>query len=551
MTVSFFKKNYYFIFFLIILIGIFFRYFNLSWGSPFFFHPDERNIATSISQLSYPNQMNPHFFAYGSFPVYCVYFLGVFINFIQNVFLHSNINITSVSFENAIIIGRIFSFLLSCALLFILYLLGKIVGGTKSGVISVIFASLSVGFIQYAHFSTFEMWLSFFTLLLCFEIISYAFKLSIKHLIYSGVILGILMSIKISSAIFLPLCIFTIFILDFNFLKNKKKHFIHYEKVLLKILLFTGIGLITTYFTSPYFWYDFTDFLSSIHYESSVALGTLQVFYSQGFEKTIPIVYPLIKVYPFILNPIAAVACFIVLFITTKQALHKKNTSLIIMLSFFLVAFFSQAFLFVKWIRYYIPTISFLYLFLGIYLGKNLKYNKLNRQIVLTFFLILVSFIYSLSYFITVLYLPDTRIQASIWAHKNIPKDSRILSEVYDLGIVPFNQYFQKITLFNFYDLDIDIKKSQELQEELKLAQYIILPSQRILESRITKSNLFPKGETFYKNLINGGLGFSKIYETPCDIFCKILYLGSPSYSYEQTANVFDRPTILIFKKSK
>src|SRR5215470_18285028 len=36
-----------------------------------FFHPDERRIAFAVEELSFrPLQLNPHFFAYGSFPLY-------------------------------------------------------------------------------------------------------------------------------------------------------------------------------------------------------------------------------------------------------------------------------------------------------------------------------------------------------------------------------------------------------------------------------------------------------------------------------------------------
>src|SRR5947207_2663825 len=51
--------------------------------------------------------------------------------------------------------------------------------------------------------------------------------------------------------------------------------------------------------------------------------------------------------------------------------------------------------------------------------------------------------------------------------------------------------------------------------------------------------------------MFNGKLGFEKIYQTPCDIFCNIIYMGNPVFAYEETANVFDRPTIIIFKKVK
>ena len=104
---------------LLILIGSLFHFYNLNWGAPFYFHPDERNIASSVSQLTFPTQMNPHFFAYGSLPIYLIYFFGV----IKNLVTQTS-PITTVSFENAIIISRIFSALFATILIPLLFILG-------------------------------------------------------------------------------------------------------------------------------------------------------------------------------------------------------------------------------------------------------------------------------------------------------------------------------------------------------------------------------------------------------------------------------------------
>jgi hypothetical protein len=125
-----------------------------------------------------------------------------------------------------------------------------------------------------------------------------------------------------------------------------------------------------------------------------------------------------------------------------------------------------------------------------------------------------------------------------------------ILSEVYDLGITAFNPYFQDIKLFNFYDLDNNSPEANPttLQQSLRASNYIILPSQRILKIRLQNAKQFPLGNIFYKQILSNKNGFHKIYETPCDIWCLITYSGNPVYSYEETANVFDRPTLYIFK---
>lgn len=51
----------------LIFAAIIFSIYNTNWGNPYYFHPDERNIASSVSQLRYSEQMNPYY------PMYIVY----------------------------------------------------------------------------------------------------------------------------------------------------------------------------------------------------------------------------------------------------------------------------------------------------------------------------------------------------------------------------------------------------------------------------------------------------------------------------------------------
>ncbi|MEK7177670.1 MAG: hypothetical protein AAB705_02485, partial [Patescibacteria group bacterium] len=65
---------------LIIGLLVYSRFINLGWGLPYPMHPDERNMANAIQQLSCKvpiSQLvecfNPHFFAYGQLPLYLGY----------------------------------------------------------------------------------------------------------------------------------------------------------------------------------------------------------------------------------------------------------------------------------------------------------------------------------------------------------------------------------------------------------------------------------------------------------------------------------------------
>lgn len=545
------RKILFFLFVIVVVLGFFFRSFNLAWGAPFFFHPDERNIAASISQLKYPSQMNPHFFAYGSLPIYTTYFTGVAENFISNVFSKNHQNSYIVDFEKAIIIGRSFSLLLSFLLIVLIYRTIKLLSNSTSAIIGTSLSLLSVGLIQYAHFATFEIWLSTFTLLLCFQLLSLYRNYSKMGLVNSGLITGLLLSIKISSIIFIPLVLVSMLAIHISKFKKTKVSLLTVEKIALSLVLFLSITTLTVLITSPYYWLASSEFISSMKYESEVALGTLPVFYTQIFQGTRPIIYQLIHVYPFLLNPFVFITLFLIPVFAIKRHTITKPLLLKLFIFFFLlVTFFSQAFLFVKWMRYYIPTLPFIYILLGILLGKLSSQKKDVRKIWVSFSILLVciSLVFSYAYFDSVLAKKDSRIAASEWAERNIPKNSTILSEVYDLGIVPFNTTFEKnITLFNFYDLETDQNKQRELSVLADKSEYVVLPSQRILQTRLFDNSHFPNGNKFYSSLIDSP-NYKLIYKTPCSHLCKILYLGDTMFQYEQTANVFDRPEVYIFK---
>jgi len=147
---------------LIILIsfGIILRFANLFWGQPYWFHPDERNIAAAVTRLQWPTDMNPKFFAYGSFPIY--------LNFFISTKILETFSLSSDPFFMAIKIGRTISALLSVVMIPLIYFIvyrfftpryaNKTSFSLKSpAFISALITTFSFGFIQFAHFGTFEI----------------------------------------------------------------------------------------------------------------------------------------------------------------------------------------------------------------------------------------------------------------------------------------------------------------------------------------------------------------------------------------------------------
>ena len=539
---------------LLTCISAFLHFYNLNWGAPFYFHPDERNIAFSVSQLVFPGkfsegQFNPHFFAYGSLPIYSIFFYG----FLSSLLSSTDNPLARLNFEMAIQISRTFSALFATLLIPLLFIIGKKLKDEKTGLIAAFLATASTGIIQFAHFGTFEMWLTFFSVLLfwfCLE------KMTIKTVALLGIISGTLVAVKISALVLLLIPIFLILTGGFKRKKtNQKKKLLLLFETFAKIILFLITAAAIYFTTNPFTISDFSSFQNSINYESAVATGKLPVFYTGEFFNTTPIIFQLLHVYPFLLNPLITFIFLISFGYIILRALKTKNFSYFILLVFYLALFLSQAILFVKWTRYMLPTLPFVFLIIGITFSdlthlKQKAYKKfLHLSLALTG---LTTLIFAGSYFYTAFVQPDTRVAALSFAQKTIAPNARILSEVYDLGIITFNNNYGSITLFNFYDLDTKLSSpelNQELTRDLEQSEYIFLPSQRILKTRLLNKERFSNAYNFYSKLLSGDLGFKKIYETPCDILCKITYLGDPVFSLEQTVNVFDRPTVIIFKK--
>lgn len=543
----------YILFFALIIFTLITRFYNLNWGAPFYFHPDERNIASSISQLQFPNHLNPHFFAYGSLPIYLIYFTGVLYNLILFL-LHQTTIVTVVNFSGAILISRLYSAIFSLLLIPSLFYIAKKLYGKKAAFTAAFLGATSTGLIQFAHFGTFEMWLTFFGLWLfyfCYKLIE---KITWTSILITSLILGILISVKVSSLVLLLLPMISLipqYKKTYKLLDFKK----YLPKLLLQVLVLVVIPLVIFVLTEPFMILDTQSFLGSLHYESDVATGALPVFYTKEFLNTTPFIFQIFEVYPFLLNVFVEALFIISFFFITLSGIKRKSKQEILLILFYLFTFTSQAVLFVKWTRYIVPTLPFIYLFIAVALTSffrkkilPVKYNYITVSLFTVLCLVL-----SLSYFITVFVKPDTRIQAATWAQAHILPNSKILSETYDLGIIPFNQYFSNITLFNFYDLDNNsyVSSPQSLSLQLLQNSYIILPSQRLAKISQIKDKQLPKTYAFYHNLLNGKLGFILQYRTTCDILCKLTYLGNPVFSFEETANIFDRPTVYILKKDK
>src|SRR5215510_2375341 len=92
------------------------RLIGINYDSGHFFHPDERRIAFAVEELSFrPLQLNPHFFAYGSFPLYVTRAVSSLLGQVNERLGH---------YDNIILTGRAVSAVIGTLTVILLVFLG-------------------------------------------------------------------------------------------------------------------------------------------------------------------------------------------------------------------------------------------------------------------------------------------------------------------------------------------------------------------------------------------------------------------------------------------
>jgi len=506
------------------LILVYSRFVGLDWGLPFPMHPDERNMASAIQGLNciisnFRECGNPHFFAYGQFPLYLGYLITYFLKLEATISLRIISAIASVI--NAIIIIKIIKVIIkkeSHFTLFISYLI-------------IIFSPYAI---QFAHFGTTESLLMLFYSLIIYLSMLMFERRTTGTVVQLALVSGLAIATKVSSIIFIIVPLITIL----SSLRSWDRY-----KNLVKFGMLTIIFMVLF---SPHNFINFEDFISSMNYESAVALGKSLVFYTRQFFNTQPILFQLEKVFPFALGwPVFLIGLMGLIGANWKD--RKTN-----LLRFaFLIYFVPSAMIYAKWSRFMAPVFPIIIIFAVLFLQRIKVINFI--KIIIIIFAIIPGIAY-----LSIYQNPDVRFQASDWIYKNIPNNSYILSETANVVDIPVlnpkleirnskqiqNLNYQIIS-FNFYDLDASPELQFELSNHLQKADYIFIPSRRIFANHSKQK--YPILNKYYEGLFSGKLGFEKVAEFKS--YPEIYQWKFPDEQAEETWTVFDHPVIWIYKR--
>jgi len=502
------KKNLFFSLFVIFIVfsSIFTRFYNLNWGDNYYFHPDENNMASALSRLQISN-LDPKFYAYGQFPLY----LGFFTLKIFN---------RPTSFSNSILILRFYSAFFSILSIGLLYLISQKIFSIKCSLLATLLTIFNPGLIQIAHFGTTESLLAFIFLIeIYLSIIIYQKKDNYWQYILAGIFGGVGIATKISSLALLG----PVFLVSLMKFIKEKNILPTISKLLLLIFFVLNFYLIS----SPYNLINNQDFFSSMKYETSVATGGSPVFYTTQFKNTLPYLFQIQKIFPYVSGIFQFIFSLIAIVLLIKNWKLKENIYLywfiILIPSLVYFLYFGQ--LYVKWTRFVSP-LFFIFPLLATYFISSLK-SKIYRQVS-----IILALLPGL-YFFKIYFYPDVRITASNWIENSIPVNSEILSEGGNVVDIPITDKNYQVINYDFYGDNYP----KELSNHLFTTNYIIVPSRRVFKNYEFK---------YHQHLFDGSLGFKEINKISPNYD---LFLNAENA--EETWSVFDHPTIRIFEKVK
>ncbi|MBI3366248.1 glycosyltransferase family 39 protein, partial [Candidatus Roizmanbacteria bacterium] len=345
---------------LIFLFGFLLRFYGINWDSGFHLHPDERMLIMVAEQIHFFNQLNPHFFNYGSLPIYLLKGTAQLVDLFFSSHYYSN-------YEGLLYVGRSLSILFDLGTIFLIYKISHLlffkVQGLKSKVdyLSSFFYAIMFFPIQNSHFFTVDLLFTFLSTLLVYNLLLYRKKYSYKYILFIAVVFSALFATKFTAIIFLPMALLVLII------SNK---FSLYS--ILHSLFFILSSLFFSFILMPYAFLDFSKFWADISPQLAMSKDPYIFPYTLQYVGTTPYLNYLKNIFLWGLGPIISILSLSgVLYCFINFA---KKYKLQVFFLFYAFYFLSIGISTVKFMRYMFPMYPFFAIMAGFGLIKISKY---------------------------------------------------------------------------------------------------------------------------------------------------------------------------------
>lgn len=582
---------------LILLVAAGFRLYGIDWDRGYLFHPDEREILLVASRIHLPSNLfqflsadsplNPKFFAYGSFPIYMIRVVTIFVPQATSYF----VPFRDTFLVNQAFMGRALSTLFDLGSIVFLFLLARRLYDKTVGLIAGACVAFTVLHIQLAHYYAVDTLLTLLCIATIYFAVRYAQIGRTREALWMSIAFGLALATKITAfPLVFPIIVATIkargkeipsFYAKAGWrihLRARLDQLWSIRKALAKIGVATLVVFIVV---QPYALLDPIQYFGQVGTEALVARGWLERNFTIQFAETLPYVYPIVQSTIWGMGlPLGLFAWGgFVFFAWNWWRTRDWADGFILSWAFFY--FLTAAGQFAKYPRYLLPLAPFLFLMAVVsirYYAPDLSQRIINLgAAVVAIFTVAYAVI-----FISIYPREHPWLQMSRWIYQNIPVGSQLAIEHWDdalpvsisLNGVTRNANDYHVQVQPMYDRD-DAKKLQTVLDTLTSSDYIILASQRLSGSIPRVPTRYPMASRYYRALFDGQLGFDlAAYVRNDPSFGDITIVDDrisrsglalppllasyhPSawvldWGYEdESLNVYDHPMPLVFKKTR
>ncbi len=553
------KRNWLLI--IIFLIGFSLRLYGMRWGLPSYFHPDERQVMFKTTDISWQDP-NPHFFAYGSLPIYFlkgVMFTldranGLIVDTVKKMNpsaetlrkLNHNFPRVYKNFKSMTLTGRVLSALFSAWTILIIYLLACLLYRKKVALLASAFFAFSVLSIQQAHFYVVDGPQTFLAVCAMYFMVKTAVGDRSRDYYYSGLFLGLAMATKFSS---LPLYVTYVLAQFLGVFYGKRKGWSSWFNwiggAVLSLLVMTAC--------MPYWILDHKQWWHDISEQSRMVRGIARLPYTIQYVDTKPFIYLIKNMVFWSMGIPLGIAAYIG-FGTAIYRFFTKSSDIgnRLILSYIVPLFFLNSTFQVKFLRYTLPLFPFFAIFAARWLFSLLQNNKWRRTGIFLIWVTLLGTVFWALAFENIYNYPNTRIEASNWVYSKIPKGAHILVESNWDDQLPVGTRESTPGQYTIKKLDIyrepdNSRKAAEMAEKLEWGDVIILASKRHYGSVLRVPKRYPICGNFYRSLFAERIGYRFV-----KAFTQPPHIGRLKFDddlADESFRVYEHPRVDIFQK--
>ncbi len=546
------------------------------------FHPDERQIMYQVVKLSWPHSwaqflnqanspLNPHFFAYGTFPLYLLASIGNLLSHISPVL---------ADFAHLTLAGRVLNAFFDVGTILLTAWLALLLTAhyndaspdpahasysNKQWSVALL-AAACVAFtplqVQLSHFYTVDTMALFFimlTILACVKLVHT--ERPVRWALLTGLGYGLALATKFNAA---PLLVPLLVALGLRWYYRRDA----WDFVI--ALIYAGCTTILVFIVAmPYAFLDLSEFVQQVSYQGNLARGLIDLPYVRQFAGTTPVLDQVQNLVLWGMGLMLGLSALAGLLWLCWRLWRHEMAIWLVLLSWVLVYGGINCSFFVKYMRYLLPIYPFLVL-MGACMLVSLasldttSWGNIQARLVKVGSAILIGLVLAGTLFQclaldTIYSQPNTRIQASEWIFAHLKPGTLLTYEQWDdslpfavdghdPALYPQASYTdaqgQPQTGLDLYGDDTPAK-AQMLASMLMQVGAITMPTDRLDKSIPRLPDRYPLTIHYYQLLFSGQLGFH--LAATFSNHPSFLGITLDDNGADESYSVFDHPTARIF----